>query len=729
MVDKLNINYSGTQINAEPISVPASSPFTARTIHNRILKEETSTIEVWQNSDKSGSWLTEEPYTGTVSATGKFQVDYDGVEDGDIKYRNTILFHAAQANTNWFIWYKSIGDVYDADDFNAKIEKIVGGTEDNLIAQDSTGGVKDAGKKVSDLEPKIDPKGTAFNKNFGTTDDTVCEGDDSRLSNARTPLSHKNTHITGGSDIIPNAVSGGNSGLMSGSDKQNLDDAVTKKHTQNTDQYLDFGGANQVAVGDVKDAVAKKHEHANKTELDTYSATTQDLEYWVDGTNGSDNNDGSYEHPFATINKALGLIPQVVNHSVDIYILDGTYAETIGMAGKLGKGYIIISGDYATTGVQIDSIYGENNTCALYFSTLEVLSTDYDSVYFENNPGMLDFYAVNSTQTSSSFGGFRFKRCPSVSLSYCTISNRKYAVSSTFSNVCVGECAGSNNNAAFYSYSGIIFDEYSSIGGNNPNILYAGGQILSTQLANRDEEAVEGNLAKFDSSGNPVDSGIASNTVPIATTANRTYYVNATTGSDGNDGSSGSPFKTIAHAISLIPQVINHTVTINVADGSYSEGITLSGFMGEGLVSVVGNTTNPENVVLSGQVIVQYCACHIQVQGMKTTWTGMGSSGTAFVGQYNPGRVSFSRVITDAFNPQSFGMSLNTCPTALVFNSTFSNKQYGIWSYSCSSVFSSNNGGTNNNIGLYASNSVIMKNGTQPGGATAETAVQGGEIR
>lgn len=33
-------------------------------------------------------------------------------------------------------------------------------------------------------------KNTAFNKNFGTTDGTVCQGNDSRLSNARTPLTH-----------------------------------------------------------------------------------------------------------------------------------------------------------------------------------------------------------------------------------------------------------------------------------------------------------------------------------------------------------------------------------------------------------------------------------------------------------------------------------------------------------------------------------------------------------
>lgn len=276
VVDKLNVNYSGHQINAEPISVPENSPYKARTVHNRILKEETSTIEIWQYSDKSGSWLTEEPYTGTVSSTGKFQVDYDGAEDGDMKFRNTILFHTAQANTEWFIWYKSVGDVYDANDFNAKVNKITG-TENNFAALDNAGGIKDSGKKADDFEPKIDPKGTAFNKNFGNAAGTVCEGNDSRLSDARPPTAHKDSHITGGDDIIPNAVSGGNSGLMTGADKQNLDDAVTKKHTQNTDQYLDFGGANQVAVGDVKDAVSKKHIHSNKDLLDTYTQTEANL--------------------------------------------------------------------------------------------------------------------------------------------------------------------------------------------------------------------------------------------------------------------------------------------------------------------------------------------------------------------------------------------------------------------------------------------------------------------
>lgn len=44
-----------------------------------------------------------------------------------------------------------------------------------------------------------------------------------------------------------------------------VSDAVTKKHSQNTDQYLDYGGGNQVSVSDAKDAVDKKHTQNTDT--------------------------------------------------------------------------------------------------------------------------------------------------------------------------------------------------------------------------------------------------------------------------------------------------------------------------------------------------------------------------------------------------------------------------------------------------------------------------------
>lgn len=71
-------------------------------------------------------------------------------------------------------------------------------------------------------------KNTAFNKNFGTTAGTVCQGNDIRLSNARTPTAH--THII--SDI---------SGLQTALDnKQN----VISGHTGAIDIIVSIDFAN-----------------------------------------------------------------------------------------------------------------------------------------------------------------------------------------------------------------------------------------------------------------------------------------------------------------------------------------------------------------------------------------------------------------------------------------------------------------------------------------------------
>lgn len=71
-----------------------------------------------------------------------------------------------------------------------------------------------------DLKEDAFTKNTAFNKDFGTIAGSVCEGNDSRLSDSRTPLAHANSHIDG-SDDIPVATTG-SKGLMSNTDKTKL---------------------------------------------------------------------------------------------------------------------------------------------------------------------------------------------------------------------------------------------------------------------------------------------------------------------------------------------------------------------------------------------------------------------------------------------------------------------------------------------------------------------------
>jgi hypothetical protein len=87
--------------------------------------------------------------------------------------------------------------------------------------------------------------------------------------------------------------------------------------------------------------------------------------------------------------------------------------------------------------------------------------------------------------------------------------------------------------------------------------------------------------------------------------ANTTYYV-ATTGNDSNPGTVGSPFLTIAKAVSTLYQIDmnNYGVTIQVADGTYPERVQFLnfpvGYGGSSYIRLYGNTATPTNVVIKG---------------------------------------------------------------------------------------------------------------------------------
>jgi hypothetical protein len=102
-------------------------------------------------------------------------------------------------------------------------------------------------------------------------------------------------------------------------------------------------------------------------------------------------------------------------------------------------------------------------------------------------------------------------------------------------------------------------------------------------------------LAAYQTSGAVAGGGVPfSANIYIATTGNDTT---------GN-GTSGSPWATLAMALSAIPDAPGASVTIHVADGTYAEAVTLRRFRCQSpvLISIVGNTTTPANVVFTGTV-------------------------------------------------------------------------------------------------------------------------------
>lgn len=79
----------------------------------------------------------------------------------------------------------------------------------------------------------------------------------------------------------------------------------------------------------------------------------------------------------------------------------------------------------------------------------------------------------------------------------------------------------------------------------------------------------------------------------------RIYYV-STSGSDSNAGlSPDSPLRTIQHAVTLACSLDNggFAVTIQLADGTYSEVVSFLDIVGNGSLTIQGNAATPANVI------------------------------------------------------------------------------------------------------------------------------------
>lgn len=110
-------------------------------------------------------------------------------------------------------------------------------------------------------------------------------------------------------------------------------------------------------------------------------------------------------------------------------------------------------------------------------------------------------------------------------------------------------------------------------------------------------------------------------TTPQQTTGNINYYVR-TDGNDSNNGLSNTivgAFKTIGKAVSMIPQVINHEVIINVGAGTYTEEILFLGYSGAGNIIILGSTNLDTTRKITGRVAGQRCGCRIEFQGLNLT--------------------------------------------------------------------------------------------------------------
>ncbi|MEC0171605.1 hypothetical protein, partial [Paenibacillus graminis] len=202
------------------------------------------------------------------------------------------------------------------------------------------------------------------------------------------------------------------------------------------------------------------------------------------------------------------------------------------------------------------------------------------------------------------------------------------------------------------------------------------------------------------------------NNRPQQTTADLTYYVR-TDGNDANNGlanTAAGAFKTIAKAISMIPQNVNHAVTVNVAAGTYAETVSLKGFSGGGTIAL--NASGTVNIT---RLIAQNNTIQITITGITATTT----TETAFELDTNTW-VWLQNCNATASASTQYGVMVYG-GAAVISGGMYSNKTTSIWARSTANVFVVGVGGSGSGYGYIATEGA--KIGGSAGGMSATVSI------
>ncbi|MBE5984276.1 MAG: hypothetical protein E7248_13370 [Paenibacillaceae bacterium] len=193
-------------------------------------------------------------------------------------------------------------------------------------------------------------------------------------------------------------------------------------------------------------------------------------------------------------------------------------------------------------------------------------------------------------------------------------------------------------------------------------------------------------------------------------TQDTNIYV-STTGSDtAGDGTSGNPFKTIQHAIDIVPNDLGgYEVIINVADGTYTEDVVVSAFKNGSVRIYSSNILSVSDVCTVHSFTVSQCNAYVCIYGFNII-TAVSHGITV----YNTHEILIKYCKVTGNNSGFAGFRFEESSFQVWYCSVF-NMNVALFAYK--SYGFSNSWGTcsGNGIGLQANNgAVVATSGSQP---------------
>lgn len=203
----------------------------------------------------------------------------------------------------------------------------------------------------------------------------------------------------------------------------------------------------------------------NKADLATTpQQTIANRIYYVSPTGSDEQNEGTQEKPFKSIQKVINILPKEINHVITINLEQGIYDENLSIIGFYGGGELYVNGANGISDTHIiKRIISRRNKIYIRFFGIKFSCVDEISVYTENDDKfIIDSCKIDNSEYVNYTGAISISSFMEVT--NCIINNRSTALYSR-----IGSLIMSTNNQGTGNVYGLSADTGAVIAKNGVN--------------------------------------------------------------------------------------------------------------------------------------------------------------------------------------------------------------------------------------------------------------------